>query len=138
MLVHQSSWGFHPIDYRTFTMLKELHKNYWETVRMVARWIRWNRKTVRRYGPEPRYCPIFVKEEGHIETFRTRDGYTGTRWLPKTLVDHGIVAAYRAARRPAATPDEVAPISLTPEEIERLYREVEAWKQQEGQPCRSA
>lgn len=131
MKTFQSRWGHHPIDCETFWKLKTLHKRYWQTVYAVARWARWNRKTVRRHGPEPRYCPVFVEEKGYWESYTNREGHTGYRFRPKTLIDHGVCEAYQTARKPAETPESVKEIALSPEEIERLYARVEAWFQEE-------
>jgi hypothetical protein len=124
--VYQSRFGFHPVDYETCRKLKTLHKRYWETVYAVARWMRWDRKTVHQHGPEPKYCTVFVEEQGHWQRFKNRDGYTGKKYCQKTLNDQGVVEAYHQARMPKKA-DDVKPISISPEEIDRLYNEVEDW-----------
>jgi len=136
MPTSQSRWGFHPVDYPTFLKLRVLHRRYWETVRAVARFVRWDRKTVRRQGPAPRYCPAFVQERGRWEERPQRDHPTWRpvcRWRPKTLIDRGVVEAYRTARMPAESPEGVKELSLSQAEIERLFDEVEAWFKKEAQ-----
>jgi len=44
MNTFQSRWGFHPCDYHVFLKLKRVHKAYWEGLRKVAAWRRWERK----------------------------------------------------------------------------------------------
>lgn len=127
MQVSKSRWGYHSTDYATFRKLRELHRWYWETVYAVARFTRWDRKTVHRHGAAPRYCPVFVKEQGHWEKFINRDGHPAVRYHAKTLVDHGIVKSLRAARMPAETPEAVPEIPLSKADIDRLYDEVKAW-----------
>lgn len=132
MPAFQSRWGFHPVDYSTYRKLKTLHRRYWETVYSVARWTRWDRKTVHQTGPEPKYCPIFVQEKGHWESFTTREGTTAQRYRPKTLVDHGIIESYKTARMPAESPEAVKEIPLSKEQIDVLYEQVEAWFEKES------
>lgn len=132
----ESRWGHHPVSYETFRKLKTLHRRYYETVRAVARWVRWDRKTVNQTGPEPAYCPAFVDEKGHWRSIVHKVGdqeFKGMKWYPKTLNDRGIIEAYQAARTPAKTPEEVNPIKLSEEQIDRLYNEVEAWFAKQGE-----
>jgi hypothetical protein len=42
--VHQSRWGYHPCDYATFLLLKELNQFYLGALRRFAEWKRWRRK----------------------------------------------------------------------------------------------
>jgi hypothetical protein len=128
--VNRSRFGFHPCDYQTFRKLKTLHKRYWQTVKAFAEWKRWDRKepqnrVIRKWNrdekrrkigfeivgprPEPKYCPFFVNR------FWTED--------------HGIIEAYQQARRPVKE-DEVQPLNLSVEEIDRMYQEVESWFEQ--------
>lgn len=120
---YQSRWGYHPVSYETFLKLKELHKWYHMTLRHLGCWVRWNRKTVHRYGPEPKYCPTFVKDR--IDWWYTPSG--ACKSYPKTRVDHGICEAYHAARMPTATPEEVESLNTSEEEINRLHTEVSEW-----------
>lgn len=127
--VFESRWGYHPVSRETFLKLKTLHRRYWETVYAVARYVRWDRKTVNQHGPAPSYCPIFVEEKGcWIKTTHKVDGqvFYGSRWFPKTIKDHGIVQAYHAARHPKAAAD-VVPLAISEQEIDRLYEQVENW-----------
>jgi hypothetical protein len=134
--IAQSRWGYHPVDYPTFCKLRTLQKRYWQTVYAVARWERWNRKTVNRKGEAPEYCPLFVLEKGHWEVFTRQDGKTkGSRYHTKTIVDHGVREALKIARLPAKSREDVKQISFSTEEIEQLYAEVEAWFQKQSGPC---
>ena len=129
-VVNRSRWGFHPCDYQTFRKLKTLHKRYWQTVKAYAEWRRWNRKepqnrVIRKWErdekgrkirfevvgprPEPKYCPFFVNRFG--------------------VESKGIVEAYQQARRPVKE-NEVRPLKLSVEQIDRMYDEVESWFEQ--------
>jgi hypothetical protein len=123
----EGRFGFHPVDYATFRKLKDLHRWYWQTVYDVARWVRWDRKTVYQHGPEPKYCPTFVEEKGHWQTFTNKDGYQGMRYYPKTLNDHGIIEAYQSARMPKESPDDVEPLRISLAEIDRLHAEAKEY-----------
>src|SRR5947209_1054995 len=43
-MAHQSRWGWHPCDYATFLLLKELNRLYERALRQFAAWRRWQRK----------------------------------------------------------------------------------------------
>jgi hypothetical protein len=132
--VHESRWGFHPVDWQTFQKLKALHKHYWATVRGLAAWFRWHAKQPQNrvrterikdesgrvtgwsvLGPweEPRFCPMFGKPESKRGWLR----------IPEHLDDRGILEAYRLARFPRAR-EEVQPLTLTASAIDALYREM--------------
>jgi hypothetical protein len=100
-----------------------LHKWHWQTVYDFHRWHRWWRKQPEnRRGPEPKFCPAFVADRPWHKR-ATFHGVAGFKVYPKTLVDHGVVALYHAARAPQAEP--VAPLSPeTCQQIESLYLEV--------------
>lgn len=125
--VTESRWGFHPVDHATFRKLKDLHKWYWQTVYDVARWARWDRKTVNQHGPEPKYCPLFVENKGHWKTFETKEGFQGMKYYPKTMNDHGIIEAYHSARMPKESPDDVEPLRISLAEIDRLHAEAKEY-----------
>jgi len=56
MKTYESRWGHHPASYRTFLLLKKLHRLYWEAVYNRARYKRWaNKLPQNRVGPEPLY-----------------------------------------------------------------------------------
>jgi hypothetical protein len=111
--VYESRWGFHPVSYETFRKLKFLHKWYYQTLKDFARWKRWIRKFPHnRKGPQPQYCPTFVRRE-------------------LFCVPRGIVAAYQQARIPLPR-DLVKPLDLSDAEIDNLYQEVKAWVDKQG------
>ena len=128
----QSRWGWHPVNREYFQKLKQLKKWYWEAVYAVGRWRRWERKTVHRAATAPKYYPGFVENGPTYKTVTHRGmdgeviGY-GSKRLPLTLNDHGVLAAFDAARMPAATPEQVVPLGLSLEMIDRLYHEAEEW-----------
>lgn len=122
--VYESRWGFHPVSHETFLKLKELHKWYHATLRHLGTWVRWDRKTVHKHGPEPKYCPTFV--EDHTSWWYTPSGRC--KIYPKTRIDHGICEAYHQARMPVPRED-VEPLDISDEEINRLHAEVSEWFQ---------
>lgn len=144
MKTYPSRWGFHPCDHETYLLLKLLHARYQAALRAHARWRRWFRKkptnrVIRQYvcdtqgrkaghdvvgrQPEPRQCPLFGRraevlghwsaDGGFLPVGRPQPGFV-------LLPDPGIAAAYRAARTPAATPEEVRPLPLSPAAIRQL------------------
>ena len=130
----QPAWSDKPLfwitDYETFLKLKALHKWYYQTIYDVARWVRWDRKTVNQTGPEPKYCSLFVEEKGHWKKTKHRqedEVFEGMVYYPKTLDDLGIVDAYQAARTPCETLKEAetaaAWAKINPEKINALYEE---------------
>lgn len=124
--VYESRWGYHPVSYETFLKLKELHKWYHMTLRHLGTWVRWDRKTVHQHGPEPKYCPTFVENRPEWRDFVDADGNYHCRYYPKKRVDHGICEAYHQARMPRPKED-VEPLDISVEEIDRLHTEVSAW-----------
>ncbi len=147
-MAHRSRWGWHPCDYETFRLLKRLHAVYWRALRQFAAWQRWKRKLPhnrvlrrrvvdaqgRKVGseivgpmPEPPLHPLFCTRTRVVRNW-TRDGRyvkDGETTERVAFHDHGIPDAYRAARKPAATEAEVAPLKLTAEVIRRMAREAE-------------
>lgn len=136
--VHQSKWGYHPCSYETFLKLKALHKAYWQAVRGLAEWFRWDAKQPQNRvikerikdgvgrvtgwkiigpKPEPKYCPIFG-----TPSYR-RDYQT----IPEHLNDHGILAAYQQARMPKKF-EEVTPLKISEEKINELFDQLNNWK----------
>ena len=84
-VVFQGRWGFHSIDYPTFLLFKRFHLLALRDYRAGRRWQRWYAKQ-----PENQHA---VEPNGGIGT--TREVYLWT------------LQAYRDARRPRATADEV-------------------------------
>jgi hypothetical protein len=137
----QSRWGWHPCDYETYRLLKWLHACCVKARRDFAAWQRWRRKQPhnrvvrewirdeqgRRIGsrvvgprPEPPLCPIFCVR-AHVIS-QSRQDRIGER---VSFSSHGIREAYRAARTPLPSEEQVQPLSLTPEAIRRLAAQVE-------------
>lgn len=137
----RSKWGWHPCDYQTFLLLKELHRAYWQALRRYAEWRRWARKqpqnrvirrkivdsSGRKIGsevigprPEPPLHPLFCVRQPvvHVRHEHGQARREETEWVG--FHDHGIPEAYRRARRPVARPEDVMPLPIGPEEIRRL------------------
>jgi hypothetical protein len=145
-MAHRSRWGWHPCDYETYLLLKELNARCERAVRRYAKWRRWRRKqphnrllrqpTIDREGrvagsrvlspkPEPVLDPLFCVRR-QVRTIRGPDGRTlneARRVEEVSFCDLGIPEAYRTARRPVASEDLVPALRLTPAEIRRLADE---------------
>lgn len=140
-LVFEGKFGFYPCDYETFKKLKELKKAYWQTVYKLGAWFRWNAKLpenrvrTRRtkdavgrvsgreiVGPweEPQFCPAFGKPAGRHWNMKTT--------VPQHLSDHGILNAFEFARMPKKTAEEVTPLKISEDQINKLLEEVRSWK----------
>ena len=120
---YKSRWGYHPCSYELFLKLKTLHKFYWRTLYDFHRWHRWWRKQEQnRFGPEPKFCSSFVKDEIWYKPVRFH-GEHGFKVYPKTVVDHEILELYRMAR--IASSVRVTPFDdERRRKIESLYEEV--------------
>jgi len=120
---YQGKWGYYCISYETFKKLRELNKWYHMTLRDLGRWVRWNRKTIHRYGAEPKYCHTFVLDKADLRSHVNKEGYTVYRWYPKTCMDYGICGAYQLARMPKKTVEEVEHLEISEDLINRLHSE---------------
>jgi hypothetical protein len=139
MNVYRSRWGFHPCDYQTYLLLKQLNALYETALHNWAAWQRWARKlphnrVIRRHlrnaqgetigsevvgpMPEPKLSALFCTRV-HI---RLKDGGTATGVTFDSL---GVPEVYRAARTPAATPQAVTPLPWTEDEIRQLIARAE-------------
>jgi len=127
MSSYKSKWGYHPTSFETFKKLKNLKKRYWQTVYAVARWRRWNKKTVNKIGSEPIYCPFFVEEKSSWVKKIGKDGQTSTYLLPKTLNDQGVLGAYENARIPVENSELVQLNQISEADINLLFEKVEDW-----------
>ncbi|OAI54315.1 hypothetical protein AYO44_15180 [Planctomycetaceae bacterium SCGC AG-212-F19] len=136
MNAFRSRWGYHPCDYSTYLLLKELHRLYEKAHHAYAAWGRWARKEPqnrvrRRYLrnaqgqrigcellgplPEPRLSRLFCTRTEVVQSS------SGNRLGVRVPFDAlGVPEAYRAARKPAATAEEVTPLPWTADEIRRL------------------
>jgi hypothetical protein len=135
--MHQSRWGFHPCSLAEFRELRDLWRAVLIRRRQVAAWRRWSAKAphnrVKRplirdsegrvvgYAqgvpvPEPPMpavaCRKLTRPSGKVEVEFASPGGKDLRRLQE---------AYRLARRPRATAEEVEPLPVT-------VAEVAAWK----------
>ena len=141
---HKTRWGYVAYSYDEYLKLKRLHAIYFRALALAARWERWVRKAPhnrvlrralrdaakRRIGrevvgtlPEPPICGLFTRR------LVTADRKPVGRWFEgwaKTS-DKGVVAEYRKARTPMASPGEVKPRGMGGPEIDVLLAEAEAW-----------
>ena len=144
-MAHRSRWGWHPCDYATYRLLKDLNALHEQARRQFAAWQRWRRKlphnrVLRRKvvaqgnqvgtevvgpRPEPPLHPLF-RMCRQVLSYHDAGG----RPLRKpqhveevVFLGHGIPEAYRLARTPVATPQQVEPLPLTTDEIRHLAEE---------------
>jgi hypothetical protein len=112
-------------------MLKELNARWFRARRQAAAWQRWNRKLphnrVRRsrirddrgriigYGPS-----IPLPEPPLPADFCRKMQLPSGRW-DLVLFDDGIEAAYRLARFPKPSPQDVSLLSISEEQIRQRY-----------------
>jgi hypothetical protein len=133
-MAHRSRWGWHPCDYETYLLLKALSARCEKARRQYSAWQRWERKM-----PHNRVIRRKVKDDQGRVTGREAVGPRPEPPLPALFCrryqavargraaeqvafsDLGIPAAYRAARKPAATKERVEPLALTAEQIRRLW-----------------
>jgi hypothetical protein len=132
----QSKWGWHPCDWATFRLLKKLNAACEAARRRFAAWQRWRRKmphnrVIRRWlrdaegrrigceivGPLPEpVLPALFCLRRQVQSFWGEDGrpLAEGRLVEEVVFDdRGIPDAYRTARKPAASANEVQPLRLT-------------------------
>ena len=128
--VFLSRWGFHPCDHATYLKLKRLKKIYWAAVSTYGRWRRWSRKRhenrfywlpkerteKRKRGtvpiPEPKCCPVFLPDTWVSDSY---------------LKDNGVLLAFEQARMPTKRPDDVRPLIISVEKINKMLEAAEKW-----------
>jgi hypothetical protein len=130
--VSAGRWGFYPCSYEVFGMLKELNKLWQKACRQAAAWRRWNRKLphnrVRRpvlrdaHNRKVGYGPPTALSEPELDA-----RFCQRRNLPSGRVDvilsnRNLEAAYRLARYPKPTGDQVTPLPIDEKEIRDLYQ----------------
>jgi hypothetical protein len=114
-------------------MLKELNRLWERAKREAAAWRRGHRKLphnrVRRerrrdaagrvvgYGP-PQLLPVPPLTTPFCRVVDLPSGRTDV-----TLVDRGVAAAYRLARRPCPTAGDVKPLPVSEADVRRLFEE---------------
>ena len=145
-MAHRSRWGWHPCDYQTYVLLKELNALCEHARRLYATWQRWHRKLPhnrvlrrkivdtagRRIGrevvgpwPVPPLNPLFCTRR-MVKTYWSAEGkplQEGRLVEEVVFDDRGIPEAYRQARMPMVTAEQVRPLRLSPEEVRRLAAE---------------
>lgn len=119
---HQSRWGFHPVSYQDYLMLKALHKYHFQALYQRGAWERWNNK-----DPQNRVTFRKIRNEQGQVIGREITGKVGEPkynlrgyviqerqyWSSeqrKVVVDHkglDIVRDFNSARYPVDTPDQV-------------------------------
>jgi len=136
MNTYQSRWGFHPCDYETYLLLKQLNRLHDQALHACADWQRWARKQPQnrvlrrqrrndqgqRIGsevvgprPEPPLVALFCSKARLVQaatqhTLGVRVAFDGLR----------IPEVYRQARTPAPTAAAVLPLPWTADELRAL------------------
>lgn len=104
--VHQGRWGYYPCSYEEFLEFKEAHKLVLRGYRDTMRWVRWARKDPHnRKGPEPTRLSLPNLEGRSFEY---------TKWYWAKLYSE-VLAVYRNARYPSATPEDVTQMEMSAE-----------------------
>src|SRR5438105_4056547 len=123
--MNRGRWGYYPCPYVVFLMLKALNQRVLQARRHKGAWERWARKAphnrvIRRKDglgvpeplPEPLLDPLFCRKVALPSGKQVVE-----------LLDHGLEEAYRQARHPKPSDEEVRPLSITDEKIASLYRQ---------------
>jgi hypothetical protein len=142
-MAHQARWGWYPCEYETYRLLKALNRLCEQARRQYAAWQRWRRKAPhnrvlrraivdgsgRKIGkevlgswPEPPLLDLFCLRRQVPSNWSDDGRPLKTPRLVEAVEfdDHGIEEAYRHARRPVATEQEVECLRLSAEEVRRL------------------
>jgi hypothetical protein len=109
--VYRGRWGWYPCLFELFAQLKELNKRLTEARRRKAAHDRWSRKLPHnRRGPEPAlpdaFCQRLTLPSGRTEL---------------VLVHAEVETAYRTARHPTASEEEVQPLPIEERTIRELF-----------------
>ncbi len=114
-----------------FCALKELNRLWQRAQHAAAAWRRWYRKLphnrVRRphirdaAGRRIGYGPAVPVPEPALPSCFCRKVHLPSGRLEVVLADEGVEAAYRLARYPKPTPEEVVPLPRTEEKICAMY-----------------
>ena len=109
---HRSRWGWHACDYATYREVKEYHRLLYRSLRAHHRWVAWDRKTVHKAAVEPASECCRRHLVGDVGWFRPHrfPGQVNHKYLS---VYTQALAAYRAIRTPAGTPELAAALAVT-------------------------
>src|SRR5262249_10370402 len=109
-------WGYYPCPFEVYRMLKELNRRCLEARRRKGAWERWYRKAPHnRPGPEPALDATFCRK------VTLPSGRTVVQFDDRRVED-----AYRQARHPKPTAEEVEHAILNEDEVRRLLAAGEA------------
>jgi hypothetical protein len=129
--VHRGRWGFYPCSFEVFRALKELNR-LWQRARHDAEvWRRWYRMLPHNRVRRPRlrdaagrrigYGPPVPVPEPALPTCFCRKVELPSGRFEVVLADEGVEAAYRLARYPKPTAEEVVPLPLAEEKIRAMH-----------------
>ena len=138
--IYRSRWGYHPVDYDTYRMIKKLAGYYWKAVSQWKTHRRWERKApqnrvIRRtiYNSECRATRQKIGTEvvGPLKEPRTSNVFAGTKFIDnphpmghpykrEVLEDCAVLGALRACY-PVPGPEGVSAI---PPSLVEVFREM--------------
>jgi hypothetical protein len=117
-------------------MLKELNQLRQQALRQKAAWTRWNRKLPHNRVRKPKIRDETGRPIGDGPPIPVPEPELSSRFCRKVqlpsgrfeiaLLDPGIEAAYRLARYPRSSAEEVKPLPVTEEEIQALHQRKDA------------
>lgn len=112
-------------------MLKELNRLWFAARRDAAAWRRWQRKLphnrVRRRrirddaGRPVGYSPPEPVPEPPLHPAFCRRVVLPSGWVEVAVTDGGVEEAYRQARHPQPTPEQVVPLAVAEAEVRGMY-----------------
>jgi hypothetical protein len=130
MNTYQSRWGFHPCNHAVYLKLNRIHKAYWEGLRLIAAWSRWQRKR-----PHNRVRFQWERDGGGRKIRRVMTGPWPEPVVPEVFWaicrgGYPVVEDYQNARH-AQPEDQVRPLRIPVVVIESWMEELE--RLEEGQ-----
>lgn len=138
----QGKWGYYPCDWETYRKLKAINLAYFKALKSKRRWERWDAKDPKNRicrgklkdssgkvvgyqaphpMPEPEICPIFCKKVTK-KVFQDRYGKYDKKGFDVSYIEieDSPYEDYRNARYPKATAEEVKPLFMSMDRINRL------------------
>ncbi len=131
----QSRWGYHPCSAQTAKKLRRLNFLGYEARRREAAWLRWDAKLPENrrifVGGPPGYEG--VKKNQITKTHRVYKPWPEPRMFPVTpLVGsfwffNEVLVASRDARHPKSAPENVRPMTIPLDKIDKVLEAMEKW-----------
>jgi hypothetical protein len=123
MQTFQSRWGHHPCDYHVFLKLKRIHKAYWQGLRKLAAWRRWQRKL-----PANRVMARWRRDDAGRKTKREIIGPQPEPCVPaiyREICEHAVsIPEELQSARHGRPQDQVVPLRIPGEVTDRWVEEL--------------